>query len=598
MLNGASSEDLFPGMFTTVFAVLLIGMLLAGIAIKGRTARLAPVSIAKSDAEPKSLMDVQPRLSSPRQATSGAVPHVLTDAVYRASKKGTTLLSTVKTFDWYRNGSKDGTEPVVISHTTVKKLAGYRNPELYYLFGVQLPMGNESFASEVVIMDSRGSVVATKAFPGYRVWVAAMANSTTIYGLATASDTDWDWQKTAKFILYNMQTGTRVDIPLEGGTHWLEYDLQSQSFVWLKNRFLQINCDAVNRKLPFNKQTGAALACPQSFITAKVRHSHVVSDDIIETTLGPHSDPQESFRWDVFDSVARKKEPLFKFQPIPMRKWRGKSRGHPDYVHANCVFRDLQEDVVYLNSLSLSSIFKINRTSGRLIWVVGEHTNTFAMFDEHGNRVPRLFKLAHSLNYLGDDLFLIFDNEGATVDGEDGSRLVKFKVHPANRTARIVWQWTPPTKADNAALHRGNGGGTHPLLDGGVVAAFGQPWTQHLVEVQGDAQVMHVEISDAFVQDVAAFYDRPLVRLVSRDAGSVTVHCLNAFRELRSSPAALTAQGLCPGAGGPPTRHPFRFLPFWQPTTVTVPVPAGGVRLVLHNADGLEGGLDIPGPCT
>lgn len=52
------------------------------------------------------------------------------------------------------------------------------------------------------------STSCPQAFPGQRIWLAAFANSTTIYGLATASDTDWDWNTTAHFVLYNFQTGS------------------------------------------------------------------------------------------------------------------------------------------------------------------------------------------------------------------------------------------------------------------------------------------------------------------------------------------------------------------------------------------------------
>ena len=41
-------------------------------------------------------------------------------------------------------------------------MAPNRDPQLHFLFGVQLPVGNDTFASEVVIMDSEGGVVATK----------------------------------------------------------------------------------------------------------------------------------------------------------------------------------------------------------------------------------------------------------------------------------------------------------------------------------------------------------------------------------------------------------------------------------------------------
>eukprot|EP00667_Euglena_gracilis_P005776 EG_transcript_5822 len=595
-------------------AVAAALFLIIVLALNGRALRMStsPAGLAENVKMRQVLMEVNvgalyPSTPKPNQTAAAAgrppggapaaapVPPKGPAPRFSAPTKG--LIDNIQKFDWQANRDPLQKAPHVMKAINIRRLAKNRDPSLHFLFGVQLPVGEGKHASELVVMNSSGHVIASKAFPGQRIWLAAFANSTTIYGLATASDTDWDWNTTAHFVLYNFQTGHRVNVPLEGGTHWLEYDVHTQSLVWLKNRFVQVNCNRVDHTKAPRKQAKPALSCPPAFIFAKVRHTHVVTDDIIEMNLKGRT----TFHWDVLERLTRVSKPSspFKFQPMPMRKWRGKSRGHPDYVHANCVFRDPQEDVVYLNSLSLSSLLKIRRRTRELVWVVGMHSSNYKMYDENGEELETLFKLAHSVNYLGDNRFLIFDNAGATVSGAPGSRLIIFYVNETNKTVHIQWQWKPETSFDNVQLTRGNGGGTHPLLDGGVIGAFGEPWTQYLVEVNGKERTMDVEVQNAFIQDVTAFYHQPVVKLARADATTAVLHCHNAFRELRFTTAWLQVHALCPAvaAAHPVRRQTVHLRPFWQATPVEVSLPAGAVAFVLENADGLKGHHRLERPC-
>eukprot|EP00906_Rhabdomonas_costata_P024380 RCo035055 len=446
--------------------------------------------------------------------------------------EATSLTSQMVDFDVLRFPGREKIRPSLVDERMTVKFVEPnvpRDPELFYVFGCQmLKPSNDSFSTELVVMNSTGHLMASKFFPSCRIWTTTLINSSTLYALATESDTDWDWSRMASFLLYNFRTGALTRVPLPGGTHWVDYDEQTQTILWLRNRMHRVDCGVI-RKRP-------SLRCPSLFLQSRIRHNMVITDDIVEQTLDGHV----TFEWDVFQRLVRREAREFVFAPMPMRRWKGQ---HPDYVHANCVFRDKAENVIYLNSLSLSSIFKIDRGTGRLLWVIGRHSK-FKMFDVSGREVPTLFHQAHSLNPLGNDTFLIFDNRGGLVAGQESTRLVVFQVSRANRSARVLWEWAPVTAEEVTDFHRVAGGGVHPQLDGGYVGAFGEPMTNHILTVTPGypSPTLRVEVRRAFVQEVAAFYDRPKLWAIRHGRSAVRLRCLSNLRLLHSTQAELWVQ--------------------------------------------------------
>ena len=497
-----------------------------------------------------------------------------------------------------------------------------------YLFGVQQKSAH-GYKSYVVAMHANGSLLASWNFPGLRIWTVTFINSSAFYGLTTRHDTDWDFRKFARFIVYNFQTNVLESLPLPGGTHWAEYDARSNSLLWLQNRLVTVNCHLVSSNGTL-EAVRAAMLCPALFVDKDIKLPTLLSDDIVEFALKPKI--KETFRFRVFEELLRKEQHLFKFDPFPLK---GGALGHRDFVHANCVFKDPAEGVIYLNSLSLSSIFKISYITGHIIWTIGANANGYRMFDEEGNSVSHLFKWAHALTYLGNSTFLMFDNLGgprldrglvnAEMDtlsmkhlhsdvaanigfrGHRGAtRLLKFHVDEARRRAQILWQWTPPLVVDRLRFSRVNGGGAAPLLHGGVVGAFGPAKRtasgditghQYVAMVDGQAERLRVRFADSFIYTVTTFYDSPVIQIVSQDTDSVLVHCFDFLNRRWPSEGTLVVSSLCSISSQSRKTYGFHFKPHWQPTEVHVARPAGRVQLVLYNQEGLAGTTVLKGTC-
>ncbi|MHA1446431.1 MAG: aryl-sulfate sulfotransferase [Candidatus Heimdallarchaeaceae archaeon] len=117
-----------------------------------------------------------------------------------------------------------------------------------------------------------------------------------------------------------------------------------------------------------------------------------------------------------------------------------------DLTHANSLVFDEDEDMMYLNCRSTNTFYKIDHQTGDLIWGLGEHGN-FTMYDIYGNQRDYLFFHSHSLEKIGDDRFLLFDNDfhNQTDAMNRHSRLVEITIDEDKMQANVTWEWFAPT---------------------------------------------------------------------------------------------------------------------------------------------------------
>ncbi|WP_344939864.1 arylsulfotransferase family protein [Actinomadura miaoliensis] len=131
---------------------------------------------------------------------------------------------------------------------------------------------------------------------------------------------------------------------------------------------------------------------------------------------------------------------------------------HPfDYFHVNSVDVDTDGDLL-VSSLNTSTVYKIDRSTGRIIWRLGGRSSTFQLAD--GAR----FNRQHDARAVGGDTIRIFDNQG-----ENGlSRVVWIKLDHERRLASLVRQIVhPQVKAAVAE------GGAAELPNGNTVVSWG-----------------------------------------------------------------------------------------------------------------------------
>ena len=103
------------------------------------------------------------------------------------------------------------------------------------------------------------------------------------------------------------------------------------------------------------------------------------------------------------------------------------------WTFANALDYDPAEDVYYIGFMNFSSIAKVDRTSGRCLWVFGSTAETMT-FEENAPR----FWHQHQFQVLENGI-LIFDNDGAP--GTE-SRVTEYAFDFDTNTASEVWSYT------------------------------------------------------------------------------------------------------------------------------------------------------------
>ena len=116
--------------------------------------------------------------------------------------------------------------------------------------------------------------------------------------------------------------------------------------------------------------------------------------------------------------------------------------GYLDISHSNTIFYDVDEDVIYYNSRNTNTFFKLNHTTGSVIWALGEHGN-FTLYDQSGSVRKSLFYHAHSLEKIGPNKFIIFDNDLHDQEHPEDqrSKIVEIEINETSMTANETWSW-------------------------------------------------------------------------------------------------------------------------------------------------------------
>jgi hypothetical protein len=106
-----------------------------------------------------------------------------------------------------------------------------------------------------------------------------------------------------------------------------------------------------------------------------------------------------------------------------------------DYPHGNNAMLGSDGDTVYFSSRYTSSLFKLDRDSGDVLWRLGEDGD-FAFEGEHATP---WFLQAHARQLLPGGGVLLYDN--GAVDEREWSRAVEYAVDEDTMTASIAWEY-------------------------------------------------------------------------------------------------------------------------------------------------------------
>lgn len=138
------------------------------------------------------------------------------------------------------------------------------------------------------------------------------------------------------------------------------------------------------------------------------------------------------------------------------------AQGPPfDYFHLNSVDEDSRGDLL-ISSRHLSTVFKIDRRTGKIIWRLGGRMTTFPL------GVGVRFSWQHDAIWTGKKTIRIFDN--ACVDPWKGyeSRVSWVRVDPIHKRTRLIKQITHPEH-----LSATQEGGAQDLPNGDTMVSWG-----------------------------------------------------------------------------------------------------------------------------
>jgi hypothetical protein len=163
-----------------------------------------------------------------------------------------------------------------------------------------------------------------------------------------------------------------------------------------------------------------------------------------------------------------------------------------DLTHANTLDWDYNNSIIYLNLRNTNTFYKINQTTGDIIWACGEFGN-FTLLGADGQPLPSvngsppsLWYHCHDVKEVSPDVFLIFDNDYENNSNPDDchSQILEVTLNETSMTAYVNWSWEAPIQYWNDYA-----GGALLLPNGDFMGDFGDP-THQLQQnsVNGDDQ--------------------------------------------------------------------------------------------------------------
>ncbi len=175
------------------------------------------------------------------------------------------------------------------------------------------------------------------------------------------------------------------------------------------------------------------------------------------------------FQWNSADHVpyAQSEQPL---PASPSTPW--------DWFHINAVHLDTDGNLL-IDSRDTWTTYKVNRTTGAVIWQLGGKASSFKLQAVPGqslNQAGDIFAWQHDPEALGGGYYSVFDNESAgagnTGQGSTAelglSRVVVFRLDPWSHTATLVTSYDQPDAL--TAPSQGNGQRT---ADGNLLVGWG-----------------------------------------------------------------------------------------------------------------------------
>jgi hypothetical protein len=111
------------------------------------------------------------------------------------------------------------------------------------------------------------------------------------------------------------------------------------------------------------------------------------------------------------------------------------------HLHLNAVEVDRDGNLL-LSCRTPSSIIKIHRRTGEVLWIMGGMMNEWNFVGENETWAPYYMQTQHDIRVLPNGNYTYFDNGDR--DRREWARGVEYAIDEANKTATLVWQYAHP----------------------------------------------------------------------------------------------------------------------------------------------------------
>jgi hypothetical protein len=260
--------------------------------------------------------------------------------------------------------------------------------------------------------------------------------------------------------------------------------------------------------------------------------------------------------------------------------------GNVDYFHLNSIGIDAADDNLIVSARHTSTVYKIDRNTGEIIWHLGGKKNDFQLGP------GAAFNFQHDARARTGGELTLFDN-GATGPGtqdvEPASRPLRLALDEKAMTADLLQVYQAATPRLGIAL-----GDVQELADGGVFVGWGAagPFTEFTPDGAvrfdasfGDGSVSYRALRFPWVGKPAT---SPSIAAAANGDGTMTVHASwNGATEVArwqvrtgAAAARLKALHTSPRTG-------FE-------TAITVPATTGFVAVAALDAKGKQLGVSLP----
>ena len=406
------------------------------------------------------------------------------------------------------------------------------------LFGGRLSNESGNRGNFLFVLDMQGNI--KYSVKGNRFKTPQFINSTTV-----AYMYDGDIQ------LRNLETGVTETLPIPEGHHDIEYNPFTDTFLTLQHR-------------RFGTYQGLK----------------VVYDDIVEYDRQGN----QVWFWNGSKNIP------FNPDHFLNEKW----GGGQDWTHGNTIFWLIEEDIIYFNPRNLDTFYKIDKQTGEIVWAVGK-LGEFNLYDKHGKERETLWWHSHSVEMIGPNRFVLFDNDYQNQTNllNHRSRLVEIVVDEEAMTATEVWSWKSPKE-----YYCGPFGDADRLPNGNTLGTFGVSYTHpaYLTEVTPDGKIaweMKLDNSSEIktvIYRSERFFEVPLIKIAGitdkkGENSTIDVSVWNTHRTRYHSKAIIRVfndKDLL-------VEKSFEFLPHWQETILSLEVPystKNDLRFTVENSDG------------